>query len=133
VLLKIITFVGADKSRDGSDRLKLIGAISKASNSQTRVEESDRRSNDPIQIKLQEEFFAKHGLYYERKRGEFSDGVHHGYLSRDLVVNREKLVRVSLACDYKVNQARSALRNSSRSVNCVGHEGKGGNEICLWL
>jgi hypothetical protein len=109
VLLRIITFVGAEKQKNVTDRLKLIGSISRASNSQTKIEESDRRSNDPVQLKLQEEFFSKHGLYYERKRGEFSDGIHQGYLSKSLIVNREKLVRVSLACDYKANQARSSV------------------------
>jgi hypothetical protein len=104
----VITFVGLTASRQQA-RLNLVEAISKASNSQTKIEESDRRSNDPVQLRLQEEFFEKYGLYYERKRGEFSDGLHDGYLPRDLVVNRERLVRVALACDYRVNQARSSV------------------------
>ena len=93
MLLRVITFVGITPARQEM-RVKLIGDISKASNSQTRVEESDRRSNDPVQTRLQEEFFEKHGLYYERKRGEFSDGLRNGYIASDLVVNRERLVRV---------------------------------------
>jgi hypothetical protein len=108
VLLRVITFVGLTASRQAA-RLDLIGAISKASNSQTKVEESDRRSNDPVQLRLQEEFFGKYGLYYERKRGEFSDGLRAGYLRPELIVNRERLVRVALACDYRVNQARSSI------------------------
>ncbi len=109
VLLKVITFVGSDKAAYEDARITLIGEISKASNQQTKVEESDRRSNDPIQMKLQKELFENYGLYYERKRGEFSDGIHSGYLPSGLVVNRERLVRVSLACDYRVNQARSSI------------------------
>jgi len=109
VLLKIITFVGPQKRARGDARLTLVGEISKASNSQTKVEESDRRSNDTIQVELQKELFQKYGLYYERKRGEFSDGIHYGYLSSNLVINREKLLRVSLACNYRVNQARSSI------------------------
>ena len=108
MLLRVITFVGLTASRQDA-RLNLIEAISKASNSQTKIEESDRRSNDPVQLRLQEEFFETYGLYYERKRGEFSDGLHDGYLPSDLVVNRERLVRVALACDYRVNQARSSV------------------------
>ena len=108
VLLRVITFVGLTAARQEA-RLNLIEAISKASNSQTKIEESDRRSNDPVQLKLQEEFFEQCGLYYERKRGEFSDGLHNGYLPVDLVVNRERLVRVALACDYRANQARSSV------------------------
>lgn len=109
VLLRVITFVGTKTSNNEADRLELISAISKASNSQTKVEESDRHSNDQILIRLQEEFFKKYGLYYERKRGEFSDGLHFGYISTDLLVNRERVIRVALACDYLVNQARSSI------------------------
>ena len=53
VLLRVITFVGKPTPANHASRLKLLGDISKASNSQTKVDESDRRSNDPIQIKLQ--------------------------------------------------------------------------------
>lgn len=109
VLLRVITFVGTKTLANDPARLELIGAISKASNSQTKIEESDRRSNDHIQIRLQEEFFKKYGLYYERKRGEFSDGLHFGYIDNDLLVNRERVVRVGLACEYRVNQARSSI------------------------
>jgi hypothetical protein len=109
VLLRVITFVGGSKPSDLAARSALIGEISKASNSQTKVEESDRRSNDPIQLRLQEEFFQKYGLYYERKRGEFSDGLNAGYVDNELLVNRERLIRVGLACDYRANLARSSI------------------------
>jgi hypothetical protein len=109
VLLRVITFVGV-KEKHQDDRTKLIADISKASNSQTKVDDSDRRSNDPIQLKLQAELFQKFGLYYERKRGEFSDGLRYGYLPTNLVINRERLMRVSLACDYRVTQARSSIK-----------------------
>jgi len=108
VLLRIITFTGLKKS-DAAHRLQLIGAISKASNSQTRVDESDRRANDAIQVDLQSAFFDKYGLYYERKRGEFSDGIRAGYVGTDVLIKRERLVRVALASDYRVNQARSSI------------------------
>ncbi|HWR16406.1 MAG TPA: AIPR family protein [Terriglobales bacterium] len=110
VLVKIITFVGPRKKATEHSHLKLVADISKASNWQTRVEESDRRSNDPIQLSLQKELFGKYGLFYERKRGEFADGLHYAYLSHRLVLNREKLVRVSLACGYRANQARSSIK-----------------------
>lgn len=109
VLLKIITFVGSSKPSQQNLRLGLVGEISKASNSQTRVDDSDRRSNDPIQIELQKKLFENYGLYYERKRGEFSDGLLYGYLPPNLLVKREKLVRVSLASDYRISQARSSI------------------------
>jgi len=109
VLLKVITFLGPRHKGDEDARVSLLGQISRASNSQTKVEESDRRSSDSIQMKLQKELFEQYGLYYERKRGEFADGIHYGYLPPSLVVNREKLVRVALACDYRVNQSRSSI------------------------
>lgn len=110
VLLKVITFVGPQKPSNTDARLRLIADISKASNSQTKVEESDRRSNDPVQIKLQQELFNEFGLYYERKLGEFSDGLRYGYVPVNLLVKREKLVRVALACDYRTNQTRSSTK-----------------------
>lgn len=110
VLLKVITFVGTGKASNSEARLKLLGDISKASNSQTKIEDSDRRSNDLVQINLQKEFFEKYGLYYERKRGEFSSGIHASYISQDLLVDREKLVRVCLASAYRASQARSSIK-----------------------
>jgi hypothetical protein len=109
VLLRVITFIGKQTITNTASRLKLLGQISKASNSQTKVDESDRRSNDVIQIKLQKHFFDDHGLYYERKKGEFSDGLRSGYISEDSLVNRDKLIRVCLAGDYKISQARSSI------------------------
>lgn len=109
VLLRVITFVASKTPSSEPHRLALLGAISKASNSQTKVDESDRRSNDPIQLKLQSQFFDSNGLYYERKKGEFNDGLRAGYITGDLLVGRDKLVRVCLAGDYKVSQARSSI------------------------
>ena len=109
VLLKIITFVDPQTQDTVVPRQKLVGEISKASNAQTVVTALDRRSNDPIQIRLQELFFEKHGLYYERKLGEFSDGSLAGYIRPEHLVNRERILRISLAADFKVNQARSSL------------------------
>lgn len=110
VLLKVITFIGAAKPATSQLRLKLLGDISKASNSQTKIEDSDRRSNDLVQINLQSEFFEKYGLYYERKRGEFSSGIHSGYIKADMLVDRDKLIRVCLASDYRASQSRSSIK-----------------------
>jgi len=110
VLLRVITFVDQGKKPTPvAQKLALIGEISKASNSQTKIEESDRRSNDPIQLDLQEAFFSKFGLYYERKRGEFADGIREKYISGDLIVDRDRLIRVCLACEYRINQARASI------------------------
>jgi AIPR protein len=110
VLLKIITFIEPRKGKTEPARLKLIEDISKASNWQTRVDDLDRRSNDHLQIALQQEFYMRHGVYYERKKGEFSDGIHAGYLDGAALINREKLIRIALAIDFRANQARSSLK-----------------------
>lgn len=107
VLLRVITLNSSNLAKAKRDKERLVGEVSKASNSQNKVDDSDRRSNDPLQIHLQEEFFKKYGLYYERKKGEFYDGTQHGYLSKDLIVRRDKLARVSLACEMRANLARS--------------------------
>ncbi|MBU1265387.1 MAG: AIPR family protein [Gammaproteobacteria bacterium] len=109
VILRVITFVGPKKPDMEKARIELIGDISRASNSQTKIEESDRRSNDEIQIRLQDHFYEIYGLYYERKRGEFADGIRSGYISKDQIVNREKVIRIALAAEYRVNQARSSV------------------------
>ncbi|WP_114940030.1 AIPR family protein [Mucilaginibacter endophyticus] len=107
VLLKVITF---DKDEPDTDKkLELIEAISKATNQQTEVTESDRRSNDKIQIEIQEKIFQEFGYYYERKRGEFGDGIRNKYIDRSMIINRDHFLRLCLSCDLKPAQAR---RNS---------------------
>lgn len=115
VLLRVISFVGKQIPANINDRLHLIAEVSKASNSQTKVDEADRRSNDEIQLKIQKHFFEKYGLYYERKKGEFSDGLHSKYIDHVLLVNRDKLIRVCLAVEYRVSQARSSITKFYKS------------------
>jgi hypothetical protein len=74
VLLKVITFHPEDQASQ-DEYLKLIQSISRATNQQSQVNEGDRRSNDSIQIQLQQFLFDKYGLFYERKRGEYADGI----------------------------------------------------------
>jgi hypothetical protein len=107
VLLKVITFV-RDESKpvSDSDVLKLIEAISKATNQQSAVIEADRRSNDHIQVQLQDHIYRKYGHFYERKRGEFADGLRERYIDRSLVVDRETLMRICKACDLDPANAR---------------------------
>jgi hypothetical protein len=109
VLLRVVSFSGKQLPSNSFERLQLINEVSKASNSQTKVDEADRRSNDDIQIKLQQHFFEVYGLYYERKKGEFSDGLHSHYIDQKLLVDRDKLIRVCLASDYRASHARSSI------------------------
>jgi len=116
VLLRVISFFGKQTPSNIIERLELIGEISKASNSQTKVDEADRRSNDDIQLKIQKHFFEVYGLYYERKKGEFSDGLHSGYIVNQLLVDRDRLIRVCLAADYRVAAARSSIAKFYKSA-----------------
>jgi hypothetical protein len=112
VLLKIITF-SESASKNEEQKLRLIEEISKATNNQSEVSDSDRRSNDKIQIVLQNELFNKFGVYYERKKGEYADGVRDKYISKDQIIDRELLLRLSMACDGFAAEAR---RNSERVI-----------------
>lgn len=108
VLLKIITFSDENNSKIGKaerDRLKLIEDISKATNQQSVVTEADRRANDKVQIELQEKIFNEFGLYYERKRGEFGDGLKNGYITRSEIIDRELFLKVCLAAQFRPNES----------------------------
>ncbi|MGM9510200.1 AIPR family protein [Larkinella sp. GY13] len=108
VLLKLITFT-PKSGPEGISELKLIEAISKATNQQTAVDEADRRSNDSVQVELQRLIYEEYGYFYERKKGEFSDGVKAGYINRSQIINRELFLRICKTCDIKPSEAR---RNS---------------------
>jgi len=109
VLVKIITF-NIEPKDNQAQQLSLIEDISKATNQQTPVDEADRRSNDKIQIEIQKELFDNYGFYYERKRGEFADGIREKYISRSQIVDRDTFLRLCMACDFRPAIAR---RNSS--------------------
>ncbi len=110
VLVKIITF-NVEPNDDQTQQLSLIEDISKATNQQTPVEEADRRSNDKIQIEIQRELFENYGFYYERKRGEFADGIKEKYIKRSQIIDRDIFLRLCMACDFRPATAR---RNSSK-------------------
>lgn len=112
VLVKIITF-NTEPSDDPQRQLRLIEDVSKATNQQTPVSEADRRSNDGIQIQLQQKIFESYGYYYERKLGEFADGVHNRYIRRNQLIDREVLLRICMACDFRASQAR---RDSAKRI-----------------
>jgi hypothetical protein len=112
VLLRVITFEQGTKLTKSKSLSKetLISDISKASNSQTKVEEADRRSNEQIQLELQRCFFDQFGMFYERKHGEFADGLREGYIHKELVVDRANLMRVALAIDAKASLAKTSIK-----------------------
>lgn len=107
VLLKVITFEDdPSNTTKEADKLKLIEAISKATNQQTVVSEADRRSNDKIQIELQRLIYEEYGLFYQRKTGEYGEGLRNKYISRKQIIDRELLLRLILSVDGKPSQAR---------------------------
>jgi hypothetical protein len=108
--LKIITFGETEQGKEG-DKLKLIEAISKSTNQQTPVTEADRRSNDKIQIELQKLIFDEFGYFYQRKSGEFGDGLKENYVYKSNIIERDSLMRICLACDHNPSQARRSSEN----------------------
>ena len=105
VILKIITF-SEDKAMSDKKKRKLIEEISKATNQQSPVVEADRRSNDDIQIELQEKIYNTFGYFYERKKGEFGDGLHNKYIDRNQIIDRVQFLRICLSLKGEVSNAR---------------------------
>ena len=105
VILKIITFSEDDNMSEKKKR-KLIEEISKATNQQSQVVEADRRSNDDIQIEIQENIYNAFGYFYERKKGEFGDGIHNKYIDRQKIIDRVLFLRLCLSLQGQVAQAR---------------------------
>ena len=114
VLLKIISFNSDDSNEEKFqiNKLKLIEEISVATNQQSAVLEADRRANDRVQVELQEKIYQDFGLFYERKRGEFGDGIKNNYIDREKIINRELFLRVCLACRNNPKSARSGNINN---------------------
>ena len=81
-----------------------IETISNATNHQTPINEADRRSNDSVQLFLQEKIYENYGYFYERKRGEYADGIRNGYIKRDQIIDREIFIRLFM---HKVHNPQS--------------------------
>lgn len=113
VLLKVITFNDEQNNLSQTDKLKLIEDISKATNNQTAVTEADRRSNEKVQVELQHDIFQEFGYFYERKKGEYGDGLRNKYIDRSLIIDRETFLRVCLSINGNPAQSR---RGSARQI-----------------
>jgi len=104
VLLKVITVASSTAGRE-DQKLTLIEDISTATNRQTPVIGADRLSNAPAHLSIQRALFDRYGLLYERKRGEFADGVYQGYIDSNLVVERNWFFRIYLASNGEFRRA----------------------------
>lgn len=102
VLIKIITL---QENNDIDNKLDLINAISDATNKQTPIINADRFSNEKLQIELQELLFDNYNLHYERKRGEFADGIYNSYISENSIVERNLFYKMFYAANGKVDKA----------------------------
>ena len=101
VLLKVITFID-NSSYEG--RLQLIDEISNATNKQTPVINADRFANEIFHQKIQKKVFEKYGLLYERKRGEFSDGLKNRYIDIGIVIERNLFLRLFYSANGKIER-----------------------------
>lgn len=122
VLLKIITLL--DENSD-ANKLKLIDEISNATNKQTPVINADRFSNDTFHKEVQKFVFDRYGLLYERKRGEFSDGIKDGYINKNQVIERNHFWRLFYTGAGKINigfQRKLFQRNDFIAVNLKDRE-----------
>ncbi|KYG65588.1 hypothetical protein AZI86_00470 [Bdellovibrio bacteriovorus] len=97
VLVKIITLNNPLGSEFENSAVQLIDKISTATNQQTTVSSADRRSNEKKIIELQRVIYDRFGLLFERKRGEFGDGISNGYIADEQVIERNLLVRLYYA------------------------------------
>ena len=101
VMLKVIVLTGAPDLK-----IDFIEQISNATNQQTKIDEADRRSNNKIQIAIESAIFEQYGYFYERKKGEYYNGIDKRYINKSLVINRNELVQAYLAWQGDAANAR---------------------------
>ncbi len=104
VLVKVITFFEGEDNQQ--KKLALIEELSRATNEQSVVRESDRRSNDKVQVNYQTKIFDEFGYFYNRKRGEFHDGISKKYIPRDRIIDSSVFIRVAVSASGDVARAR---------------------------
>jgi hypothetical protein len=98
VLLKIITLIEKEGQTATTEaKASLIDRISSATNQQTTVINADKFANDQVFLKIQEVLFRRYSLLFERKRGEFADGIYNGYATSDQVLERNLFFRLFMA------------------------------------
>ena len=106
VMLKVITIDPEENTEESI--LTLIEDISKATNQQSEVTDADRRSNEKVQIELQRNIYENFGYFYERKRGEFYDGIKNKYINKAKLIDRETFLKICYAISGKESEARNS-------------------------
>lgn len=102
VLLKIITVPSHVAGKE-----LLIEKISNATNHQTPVGPSDRLSNMEEQVYLQRRLYNEFGVLYERKRGEYSDGITKGYINESDIINRSLFIKIYYVLLNKISSSKA--------------------------
>lgn len=102
VLLKVITL-----PPDASGKEQLIERISNATNHQTPVGPSDRLSNMEEQVYLQQRLFNEFGVLYERKRGEYSDGISKGLIKEGDIIDRSLFIKIYYILQNKISSSKT--------------------------
>lgn len=101
ILLKVITVIECD----AKDKEHLIDEISVATNRQTPVINADKFANDTFHKELQELLFNRYGMLYERKRGEFADGIKDHYIDKNKIIERNSFWRIYYAANGDLDKA----------------------------
>ena len=83
--------------------------ISKATNRQSVVSDADRRSNDKVQVDLQEILFDDFGCYYERKKGEYANGIREKYITRKQIIDRDTILRIAVCIQLQPSVTRASI------------------------
>ena len=110
VLLKVITLLNDGENEITQEqKIELIDEISNATNQQTTVINADRMSNDNLHINIQTKLFNRFGILYERKRGEFGDGLNKGYITQRQILERNLFFRIFLASNGNINKAKKVF------------------------
>lgn len=105
VLLKVITLLDNNSTTTTDiQKLELIDDISTATNQQTPVINADKFSNDKIHMQIQQVLFDRYGILYERKRGEFGDGLNKGYINLNQIIERNHFFRIYHSSNGSINK-----------------------------
>jgi hypothetical protein len=107
VLFKIMVLHSENKPE-----IEFIERISDATNKQTNVEEADRRSNLDILVQIEKSIYNDYGFFYERKKGEYFNGIQEGYITEGFVINRNDFTRAYLAYKGKPKEARQISKET---------------------
>lgn len=93
VMLKIITPNFDNSNEKLNSDVEIIKKISKSTNQQSKIMESDMKSNETIQVNLQKLFFSEYGALYERKKGEFQEAVDRKLIMKNDIIKRDELIK----------------------------------------